>query len=318
LSPEVLHIHGDRTQLGKYRDQFQRLAPEVVVDIRAMTEHDALMVRDVFRGVARRLIALGSGDVYHAYDILRGLESGPPQGTPLAEDSALRQKFYPYRGPVPREPEDPMPWADDYDKILVERVVLGEPSLPGTILRLPMVYGPGDGHHRLFPYLKRMDDHRPFILVGEPQARWRWTRGYAENVAAAIAAAAMNEQAAGRIFNIGEPDTLSETEWIKAIGLEAGWKGKVISVPQGQLPGKQPALNFEQDLEVDTSLIRRELGYTEAVSRAEALRRTIAWERAHPPGPIDPEEFDYVAEDRVLAGVSGRYDPVTAPPSGAT
>jgi hypothetical protein len=69
---------------------------------------------------------------------------------------------------------------------------------------------------------------------------------------------------------------------------------------------------------MDTTRIRLELGNTEAVSRAEALRRTIMWERAHPPGQIDPEDVDYAAEDRVLAGVCSRYDPVTAPSSGGT
>ena len=49
---------------------------------------------------------------------------------------------------------------DNYDKILVERAVMGHAQLPATILRLPMVYGPGarDGNKRRFwGYLKRMD-----------------------------------------------------------------------------------------------------------------------------------------------------------------
>jgi hypothetical protein len=33
----------------------------------------------------------------------------------------------------------------------------------------------------------------------------------------------------------------------------------------------------------------------------EALRGTIAWERAHPPTEVDPARFDYAAEDRALA-----------------
>jgi nucleoside-diphosphate-sugar epimerase len=37
--------------------------------------------------------------------------------------------------------------VEDYEKILVEREVMGHPRLPGTILRLPTVYGPGDSQH---------------------------------------------------------------------------------------------------------------------------------------------------------------------------
>jgi len=52
---------------------------------------------------------------------------------------------------------------------------------------------------------------------------------------------------------------------------------------------------------VDSSRIRRELGYEERVSLDEALKRTIAWERANPPKEIDPKEFDYAGEDAFLA-----------------
>ena len=48
---------------------------------------------------------------------------------------------------------------------------------------------------------------------------------------------------------------------------------------------------------VDTSRIRRELGFAEQVPFDEALRRTIEWERANPPEKIDRQQFDY-AEDQ--------------------
>ncbi|MEW6048150.1 MAG: hypothetical protein AB1609_17025 [Bacillota bacterium] len=54
---------------------------------------------------------------------------------------------------------------------------------------------------------------------------------------------------------------------------------------------------------VDTTRIRVEIGYSETVSRDEALRRTVDWERAHPPARIDPSAFDYAAEDAAVRGV---------------
>jgi hypothetical protein len=60
---------------------------------------------------------------------------------------------------------------------------------------------------------------------------------------------------------------------------------------------------MEQDLAVDTTRIRTDLGYTEPVPRSEALRRTVAWARANPPTDIPPTPFDYAAEDAVLAGM---------------
>jgi len=59
-------------------------------------------------------------------------------------------------------------------------------------------------------------------------------------------------------------------------------------------------INAEQDIVVDSSRISRELGYEERVDLEEALRRTVAWERANPPKDIDLKEFDYAAEDVFL------------------
>jgi len=47
--------------------------------------------------------------------------------------------------------------------------------------------------------------------------------------------------------------------------------------------------------------IRQELGYQEHIDQAEAFRRTVAWERDHFPEKIDPEWFDYAAEDKALS-----------------
>ena len=119
-------------------------------------------------------------------------------------------------------------------------------------------------------------------------ARWRWTRGYVENVADAIALAATDDRAAGRVYNVGEPEALSEAEWVAAIGRAAGWEGRVATMAPDQLPQHLvEAYAFEHHVVGDTRRIRDELGYTERVDRDEALRRTIAWERATPPAAID-------------------------------
>src|SRR5262245_54146296 len=121
-------------------------------------------------------------------------------------------------------------------KFSVHTAVMNEPELPGTILRLPQVYGPGDRQRRLSDYLKRMDDGRRAILRGEAQYRWRWTRGYVENIAAAIALAVTDERATRQIYNLGEPEALTEAEWVRAIGSAAGWDGQIVAMPEGVMP----------------------------------------------------------------------------------
>lgn len=303
LPDEIEHVLGDRNAMSDVvRERLRAFAPDIVLDMIPITETDAQGVVDLFRGVARRIVAVSSSDVYRAYARVNGLEPGEPDPVPLDEDAPLREQLYPYRGDMLRADDDPRKVLDQYDKILVERVYLSVPDLPGTSLRLPMVYGPGDYQHRVFEYLKRMDDDRPAILLNEQMARWRWTRGYVENVAAAITLAVTDDRAAGRVYNVGDAPTLSTGEWIQALARAAGWHGRMVTAPDYQLPEHMKSqAGFEQDLVTDTTRIREELGYEELVSLEMALRRTVAWERSNPPEQYDDAQFDYAAEDAILA-----------------
>jgi nucleoside-diphosphate-sugar epimerase len=297
LPKGVKHILGDRRNITSFADELQRFAPRAVLDMIAATERDARDVMSTFKPLAQRVIAVSSQDVYLAYGRLIGTEPGPLEPVPLTEDSPLRRKLYPYR-----DKAKPGDRQYDYEKILVERLFMGDPELPGTILRFPMLYGPGDRQHRLFQYLKRMDDNRPAILLEQRMADWRWTKGYVESIAAAIVLAVTDQSATGRIYNLGEQETLGEADWVRAIGAAAGWKGKVISAPRERLPEHlRSKINADQHLVADTTRIRKELGYREFVPREEALRRTVDWEREHPPEEFHPSMFDYAAEDALLA-----------------
>lgn len=296
LPHNVEHLHGDRAQLAGFADHFQRLLPDVVIDVAAYTEQDALAVAGALRGIARRLIVLSSQDVYRAYGRFHRSEAGPLEPVPFSEDAPLREQLFLYR--------DAARGLEDYEKILVERAAASSPVLPVTVLRLPMVFGEGDYQRRLHLELKRMDDRRPAILLEYTFALWRWTRGYVENVAAAIALAATDERASGRIYNLGDAGALPYADWVRAIGREAGWTGEVVVLPEGRLPSqlRPPPGDYEQHLIADTSRIREELGFVEPVPPDEALRRTIAWERSH---RLDgnPKHFNYAAEDAVLAEI---------------
>jgi nucleoside-diphosphate-sugar epimerase len=304
LPAQVHHILGDRRGITESAGAFTDLAPEVVLDMWPQFEQDARVVVRLFNGLAHRTVAISSQDVYRAYGKVRGIEPGPPDPVPLTEDAPLRERLYPYRSETPRSQDDPDYWMDDYEKILVERIYLSEPDLPGTILRLPMVYGPRDEQHRLFDWLKRMDDQRPAILLDEHIASWRWTRGYVENVAAAIALAVVDERATGHIYNVGEMETPTWEEWARKTAQATGWSGALMSVPSERLPTHLVShLDYRQHLLTDSSRIRQDLSYAEPVPLPEALSRTIAWELANPPEKVDRERFDYTAEDEVLAGL---------------
>lgn len=294
LPSAVAHIFGNREQLSDFAQEFEQLSPQVVLDMMPYVEQDAVTVMQIFRGIAERVVAISSQDVYRTYGILWRRENTEPNVTPIDEDAPLRTVLHPYR-PIAKGTDD---LKYNYDKIPVERVFMSATDLPGTVLRLPAVYGIGDKKHRWFEILKRMDDGRPVILIESDNAKWRWTRGYIENVADAIALAVTDERATNRIYNVGEPDTPTETEWVQSIGQIVGWNGEVVAVSNEDLPEHLKSItSFEHHLIIDTNRIRSELGYAEKVSRNEALLKTVAWERANPPTEIDLKQFDYAAED---------------------
>src|SRR5690348_7731652 len=81
--PDVPPIHGDRADLARHADVLRIARPDVVIDMRAMFERDAASAVDTFRGVAGRLVAISSADVYRAYGRLHGSEPGPLEPMPI-------------------------------------------------------------------------------------------------------------------------------------------------------------------------------------------------------------------------------------------
>src|SRR5690348_7921429 len=96
LPGSVKEILGDRRSITENAVELHRLAPEVVLDMIPFTEQDALDIMSIFNGTAHRLIAISSQDVYRAFGRVNGKETGPVDSIPITEESALRQKLYPY------------------------------------------------------------------------------------------------------------------------------------------------------------------------------------------------------------------------------
>jgi nucleoside-diphosphate-sugar epimerase len=289
------HIHADRRDLPSLKPK-----ADVVVDLILSSGAQARALMDTFRGIAQRVVAASSMDVYRACGILHGSEEGPLEPVPLTEESPMRARLQTYPREMLKSLQQVFGWVDDeYDKIPVERAVLGDPVLPGTVLRLPMIYGPGDHLRRFYPVVKRIADGRQSILIEEGVAQWRSPRGYVENVAAALALAAVSDRAAGRVYNVAERPAFTELEWSRKIAGATGWKGNFVVLPKDRMP---PHLimpgNTAQHWEADSTRIREELGYREIVPVAEAVRRTVEWELANPPEGFVMHRFDYDAENK--------------------
>jgi nucleoside-diphosphate-sugar epimerase len=298
LPSAVRHVHSPKAAIPilHFPSSLSTPPPDVVLHMFPVGAEDTRAAVARFTGIAQRIVAVSSGDVYRAYGRLLNTEPGPPEPMPLEEDAPLREAHFPYR----QAAGSPADWTYHYEKILAERALV-ESRLPATVLRLPAVYGPGDPHHRLRPYVRRMQDQRPVILIDALQAGWRWTHGYVEDVARAITAAVVDPRATGRIYNVGEASTPPLAERIHQIGRLMGWQGQLRSVNSEWLPRHlQMPFDARQDLVMDSRRIRVELDYTDAFSDEDALRRTIEDEQQSEIVPGDPGAQEYAAEDQAV------------------
>ncbi len=288
--PGLPRILGDRHRLADSAAVLRAARPEVVVDMLPIGAADARAVVGLFRGLVARLVAIGSADVYRAFGAATGIEEGPADPSPLDESAALRATRFPYRGRAPG--------LDDYDKIHVEEAVLGAGDLPGTVLRLPMVYGPGDPQHRFGPVVRRALDRRPALLMDEGGAGWRCSRAFVGDVAAAVALAVVDRRPGSRVHNVAEPDAPTLAEWAALAAEAVGWPGRIVTLPDDRCPAAcRAGARGDRPVVLDSRRIREDLGYRESLTRPEAIRRAVAWEAANPaPGPPP----DYAAEDAAL------------------
>ena len=298
----VAEIIGDRGKLQASAHALKTFQPDVVIDFVLSSGIQAEELMKAFRGVTKRVVMLSSMDVYRAVGIGNGTEDGPLQEVPLTEESELRHNLHPYTPESMQMLQTIFSWAtDDYDKIPAERAVMNDSELPGTVLRLPMIYGPGDPLHRFYPVVKRISDGRGHLLFAEPLAAWKSPRGHVENVAAAITLAATDARAAGRIYNVCEEPAFSELEWARKIAAQMQWNGEFVVLPVDRTPPHllRPG-NAAQHWTASSARIRRELGYVEPVAVDEAIRQTIRWELENPPA-LPLAQFDYEAEQRAVA-----------------
>lgn len=297
----VEEILGDRRFLQDHQPEFRRQKFDVVVDFVLSSGRQAQQLMDTFRGIAGRVVALSSMDVYRAWGVFYKTEPGGLQELPLREDSELRTSRITYPPEALKRTQAIYGWIDEeYDKIPVEQAVLSDHKLGGTILRLPMIYGPGDPAHRFHPVLKRIDDGRKHIIFADDVAAMRTPRGYVEDVGSAVALVATSPHAAGRVYNVCEAESFGELDWARKIATATNWSGEFAVLPHDAAPKHLlwPG-NTAQHVVASSARIRKELGYRELLPREEAIRRSIEWERTNPPAnPIT--QFDYGAEDEAL------------------
>lgn len=283
----AIHIHTDRADLPRHRDAIARFGPDAVVDSYALTRRDAeLATRAVAVGIPA--VVLSSQDVYEAFD---GFVTGEVRApVPVREDAQLRSRRYLYRhAPPPGVPAE-------YEKIDVETVWSERGAL---ILRLPMVYGPGDPQCREGFVLRRIAAGRRVIPVGA--GNLLWSRVHVEDVGAAVVAAFGLPSVPSTIMNLGEPSTGSIRQWMEQIASAAGAAIEFARVTEAALPPDLMLTKAHpQHVLADVRLAEKRLGWAPVAARMR-VADSVRWHLRHRTASAWTEA-DAAADERALLG----------------
>ena len=103
---------------------------------------------------------------------------------------------------------------------------------PGAAhFRYPYVYGPRQLAPREWCIVRRMLDHRPFVIVPDGGLSLT-TYGYSENLAHAVLLAVDQPEAShGQIYNCGDEVCLSLRQVVEIIARALDWTGEIVSLP---------------------------------------------------------------------------------------
>jgi len=249
---------------------------DVLVDVIPMVLSDTQPLLDAMDGVVAQYVMISSSDVYENYALLQRTSSGRPRLDAVDEDAPLRTRLFPYRGQMPRSVDDPDRYLDDYDKIPIERAVQ-KLSTDWTILRLPMVYGPGDAQHRFRWAISPMLEHREKLVLPRSWCNWETTYGFVDNVGAAIARILGEPKAGKRVFNIAEINPVSQLEWARKFARIVGWKGAIemADEPENAFARRLAGLDLSVPLKISSRRFRETLAFSDPVDEPIALARTV-------------------------------------------
>jgi len=219
------------------------------------TEGSERLALEAFRAGVKRLVFISSIKV-----------NGEESSTPYTEKSPVH----------PTDPYGISKW--DAEEAL-RRIEL-ETGLEVVVIRPPLVYGPGVKANFL--------NMIKFIQKGVPipfaSATNRRSLIYVGNLVDALATCSIHPIAAGKTYLVSDGEDVSTPELIRRVAMALRVPARLFPVPAmviralGVVMGKNSEVRrLIGSLTVDSSTIRRELGWTPPFSMEEGLRLTAEW-----------------------------------------
>jgi len=161
-------------------------------------------------------------------------------------------------------------------KAAAEEALRAVCGLALTVLRPPLVYGPGVKANFL-ALLRAVARGWPLPLASIANRR---SLVYVGNLADAVLRCVESPQAAGKTYLVGDGAALSTPALCRALGAALGKPAWLFPCPPSLLEIAPAAAKLTRSLVVDDRAIRRELGWTPPHSLDTGLRLTAEWFRA--------------------------------------
>jgi nucleoside-diphosphate-sugar epimerase len=282
FSRPVAHIHGNPRELECLKKDLEGKKFDGAIS----TAGRIKFVVEVLKGQVDRFISISGMGVYQG--LIAGQSPGKALPMPIPENAPLHNdptvnKFY-------------------HNVYLGEQAVMeGHQNgyFKATVVRYPVIYGPRAVPPLEWYWVKRiLDGRRKLVMPGGGTTLVQ--RGYAQNLAHAVALALEKDNAAGQIYNTGDERSLTIKDIVNIMADALGHQWEQISVPIDLAPQANPYGIFSHTL-LDLSKIKSELGYRDIIGVEEASRRTAVWLKENPPGDQSlPQSFDYADEDRMI------------------
>jgi nucleoside-diphosphate-sugar epimerase len=190
---------------------------------------------------------------------------------------------FPYRESDPPKPVD----AYGLSKWEAEQVVAGSLTghVPWTILRPPLVYGPGvRGNFLRFLYLAHLSRRLPlpFGRIGN-----RRSLLFLGNLVDAIVTGLTDCRAVDKTFNVSDGEDLSTSDLLERLAAALGGRARLIACPVrvmtvlAVLAGRSSdADRLFRSFTIDSSLVRRDMSWVPPFSVDQGLAVTADWWRA--------------------------------------
>jgi nucleoside-diphosphate-sugar epimerase len=297
FSDRAQHLHGDRRDYARFKEQMAGLKVDMVIDMMAGDDADVQSVVEAFGRRIEGYICISSFEVYEAFEAAwKHIPSSQP--VPIPENAPQRKQLHLYGDEL------------RYEKLIVEREALAahqRGEFPVTILRWPALYGPRDTTPREWYYVRQALDGRRQIAV-PAGGQSLYARGYFENMAHTAALAVDNEAANGQVYNCADTVALSLKQIVEMIGEIMDHTWEIISVPRELMPPAQQnqglpyscdPYDIEPHLLLDVTKIKTELGYRDLVAITTAMENTVKWLVENPP-TVDWLSASYPEHDEAI------------------